>query len=109
MGKLFMSWSTMVAALLLFGDDHALVGDAGAPGVLQDHRGRLPVAPGLYPIHRRRMAEGIVGPVMPQVVWRERWQAHLLAQHAHTIVEAIAGNALATVAQEEGTGGGPGL
>ncbi len=51
----------------LFGDDHALVGDTGAPGIFQDHRRRLPVTPGLHTIHRRRVAQRVVGPVMPQV------------------------------------------
>ncbi len=54
----------------LFGDDHALIGDAGAPGIFQDHHRRLPVAPGLHAVHWRRVAERVVGPVMPQVVRR---------------------------------------
>jgi hypothetical protein len=53
----------MVTAQVLLGDDHALVGDAGTPGVFQDHRWRLPVAPGLHAIHRRRIAQRVVGEV----------------------------------------------
>ncbi len=38
---------------------------------------------------------------MPQVMWRELRQAHLLAEDMHAIIEAVAGDAAALVAQEE--------
>src|SRR5712691_11142421 len=92
----------------LLRDNDALVRDAQLAGVAQYHVGGGPVAPTLYPVYWRAVGQRVNGPVMAHIMRRQVRDTHLLAQQAHAIIEAIAGDApvavwllFAGIAEEE--------
>jgi len=93
---------------VLLGDNDALVGDPQLAGVAQHHMRRGPVPAALDAINGRAVGQRVDRPVMPQVMRRQVGNADLLAQQAHAIVEAVAGDApvpglllLAGIAEEK--------